>query len=156
MKRLLLIPLLLTLVGCSSTPNGLTETGQIRHIVVIWLKPGADATKVIASTEQLREIPGVVEIGYGRKLASDRAAVDSSYDLALVVTFDSEQSLRAYDNHPIHAKVLEDVIKPHVAKYVIYDSTIDSYSWGKSVDEAIVARRRKAFQQQREIIDRAH
>ncbi len=157
MKRLLilpLLPLLLIFTGCTSTPHGLTETGQIRHIVILWLKPGVDATPVIASMEELRQIPGVIEVGYGRKLASERSVVDSSYDLALVMSFDSEASLRAYDEHPIHKKLVEDVIKPNAAKLAVYDSTIDAYSWGKTVDDDLAERRRKAWKEQQNIVDR--
>ncbi|MBC7784749.1 MAG: Dabb family protein [Burkholderiales bacterium] len=152
---LILIPLLL-LSGCKQYMMGVNSAGQVRHVVVCWLKPGADKAAVIASCSQLREIPGVVDVSVGEKLASDRPAVDSSYDLALVVTFDDERSLRAYDQHPIHLKALDEAVKPNVAKFLIYDSKIMDYGVGKSVDEAVRARRYKAMELQRDIVDRAH
>ncbi len=155
MKKLLLLPLLL-LAGCQSYMLGINSAGQVRHIVICWLKPDANKQAVIQSCNELQKIPGVIDVSIGEKIASERSVVDSSFDLALIVTFDNTESLKAYDQHPIHLKVLNDVVKPNVAKLTIYDSTVAEYTVGTEVTEAIRARRMKAMQLQRDIVDRAH
>ena len=52
-----------------------------------------------------------------------RPVVDSSFDVAVVVTFEDEAALRAYDAHPTHKQAVEEVLRPLVGKLVIYDVT---------------------------------
>lgn len=98
--------------------------GAVKHVLIVWLKsPGDKAArqKVIDSAAALRGIPGVVGIEAGDCLPSDRAVVDSTYDVAVITTFASEQALTAYGPHPVHRQVVRDVIEPNVARYVVYD-----------------------------------
>ena len=102
--------------------------GTVKHVVIAWLKrPGdpADRRKVIDSAAALRTIPGVVAVEAGECLPSDRAVVDSSYDVAIVTTFASRQALHEYGPHPTHQQVVEDVIKPNVQRYVVYDFVLE-------------------------------
>jgi hypothetical protein len=106
------------------TPATKPLAGQIKHVVVMWLKNPGDAAvrkQLIDAKSSLAKIPGVIEVSAGEVVKSDRPVVDSSYDVAYVVTFNNEQSLRAYGPHPIHQKLVEDVIKPNVAKFTVYD-----------------------------------
>ena len=57
----------------------------------------------------------------GECLPSDRAVVDSSYDVALVISFTNERALKAYTADPAHEKLVEEVVKPNVEKYVVFD-----------------------------------
>lgn len=158
MKRLAALSILALLpllsVGCANPLFTVTERGQIRHVVVVWLKPGANADAVIRSAETLRSVPGVVDISVGKKIASDRPVVDSSYDLMLVFTFENEAAMRAYDQSPQHKQVVETVIKPNVAKFVVYDSTIEDYKVGEQVEQDLKEFRRDAYKKQQDIVDR--
>jgi hypothetical protein len=97
---------------------------QVKHIVVCWLKkPGdKDGRKLMLdSREVIKNIPGVVNVSGGECLKSDRSVVDSTYDVALVITFKDEAAMKAYATHPAHQKLIEEVLKPNVEKYVVYD-----------------------------------
>ena len=101
-----------------------TAERPIKHVVVLWLKkPGdKDGRKALVDgKEALLTIPGVVNVAVGECMTSDRKVVDSSYDVAMVVTLQDEAALKAYGPHPVHQKLLADVIKPNVEKYVVYD-----------------------------------
>jgi hypothetical protein len=100
------------------------EGEPVVHVVLVWLKkPGDPAGRdaIVRSSKSLRSIPGVVSVRAGRAIPSDREVVDSSYDVGLVVTFTDEAAMRAYGSHPVHQKVVEEVIKPHVERYRVYD-----------------------------------
>jgi hypothetical protein len=100
---------------------------KVAHVVVAWLKKPGDATArdaIVHSSASLRSIPGVVEVRAGEVIPSSREVVDSTYDIGILVTFRDEAAMRAYGNHPAHQKVVEEVIKPHVERYRVYDFRI--------------------------------
>ena len=45
----------------------------------------------------------------------------STFDVGIVITFTDEPSLRAYDQHPTHKQAVETVLRPLVAKLLVYD-----------------------------------
>jgi hypothetical protein len=143
------------LTGCQSNPIRQSQ-GQVRHVVIAWLKPGADRDKVLASVHELSKIRGVVDYSAGYRIASERPMVDSTYDLAIVLTFDSVESLRAYPNDPVHLRITDQVVKPNVEKFVVYDSTIELYNYGESTDAATRQRRAAALEEQQKLNDRRH
>lgn len=155
MKRLIALSALLLLVtGCANPLFTVTERGQVRHVVVCWLKPDTNADAIVESVQTLRSVPGVIDISVGKKIPSDRPVVDSSYDLMLVFTFQDEAAMRAYDQSPQHKRVVETVIKPNIAKYLVYDSTIEDYKVGSQVEKEVEQFRRDALKKQRDIVDR--
>ncbi len=96
----------------------------------------------------------MIDISVGKKITSDRPVVDSSYDLMLVFTFESEAAMRAYDQSPEHKRVVETVIKPNIARFVVYDSTIEDYKVGEQVEQDLQKFRRDAYKKQQDIVDR--
>jgi len=66
-------------------------------------------------------MPGVVTVSAGTALESDRPVVDSSFDLAIVITFDSEETLKAYLNHPDHKAAVKNTLQPLVKRILVYD-----------------------------------
>ncbi|MGZ8186018.1 MAG: Dabb family protein, partial [Methylobacter sp.] len=48
-------------------------------------------------------------------------AVDDSYDVAISSTFESRQALENYLKNPEHHKVIQELLKPLVEKYKVYD-----------------------------------
>ena len=96
----------------------------VSHVVLMWLKNPGDATavkKIIEASRQFRQIPGVIDIKAGRPLPSTRPVVDSSYDVGLVMTFQDEGALQAYETHPQHVKAVKEVLRPLAAKIQVYD-----------------------------------
>lgn len=129
MKITLLCILISLNIYLSSTnaqePENLSAKSQgISHVVIVWLKdPGNQehTTQIIETTKGFTNIPGVTRVQTGRVVKSIRPVVDSSYDLALTIEFESLEALQAYESHPLHKKAIKEVIKPHVKKFVVYD-----------------------------------
>lgn len=118
--------LLLTIVSCQNAARepSRSRTGEVQHVVICWLKnPGDEAGRhaLMNASRTLNDIPGVTSVRVGRALPSTRPVVDNSYDIAMVMTFKNEQALRAYDEHPLHVSAVRDVLRPLVARYIIYD-----------------------------------
>jgi hypothetical protein len=120
---LMAIALLLAMcLPLSTQANG--ETGSVEHIVVVWLKtPGDRAAqdKVIAASQVLKSIPGVTSLKAGTMIPSERPTVDSSFDIALSVTFTDAKAMQHYLTHPNHIQLVEETLKPLVDKIRVYD-----------------------------------
>jgi hypothetical protein len=126
MRYLPIIPLIFACLSCSNLHSSAARPGRVNHVVVAWLKnPGDenDRQKLIHTSRQFLEIPGVISVSAGRAIPSTRPVVDSSFDVAVVIVFRDEAALRAYDIHPIHKQAVEDVLKPLVKKQIVYDLT---------------------------------
>lgn len=57
----------------------------------------------------------------GTALKSDRPVVDSTFDLAILITFDSEKALQDYLDHPDHKVAVKDTLQPLVKRILVYD-----------------------------------
>ena len=124
-RNLIVVLLLLLSASCQTMTHGRRDAGGVEHIVLCWLKtPGDEAARrrVIDESKAFAGvIPGLLDVSAGAPLPSTRPAVDSSFDVAVVMTFEDEASLRAYDSHPRHKKAVDEVLRPLVARLVIYD-----------------------------------
>jgi hypothetical protein len=54
-------------------------------------------------------------------LPSTRPSVDSTFDVAIVMTFKDMYALEAYTKNPLHLDAVQNTLKPLVARYVVYD-----------------------------------
>lgn len=125
MLRLLVLCLFIT--ACSGHPTSSTDT-LVSHVVIAWLKePGNDDARqqFIDMTKRFADIPGVITQRVGKVLRSDRKVVDSSFDVAAVITFKDQSALTNYLQHPLHKKAIEDVLKPLVQRVIVYDFVSD-------------------------------
>ena len=107
-------------VSCRSPQPAVPVT----HVVICWLKSPGDETgrqRIIEATETLRKIPGVLAVTAGTAVPSTRPIVDSSFDVGIVITFQDEAALRAYETNPIHLKARNEVLRPLAGKLLIYD-----------------------------------
>jgi heme-degrading monooxygenase HmoA len=98
--------------------------GAVNHIVIAWLKQPGDVEarkRFIETTKGFATLPGVIGHRVGPVLPSGRKVADSSFDIAVVITFKDKEALAAYLEHPEHKKGVEDVLKPLVEKVVVYD-----------------------------------
>ena len=122
--QLLLAALLISLLaGCSSQAPQ-PAAAPIQHIVVIWLQDTgnqAHRNRILEASQQLTRIPGIVSVQGGTVIADQRPVVDSSFDLALVIGVEDREALRDYVQHPLHKKLLNEVFKPLIERYRVYD-----------------------------------
>jgi hypothetical protein len=106
-------------------PVAANGDGQpLEHIVIVWLKePGnrAAQNRIIEASEVLTAIPGVVSLKSGTVVTSDRPIVDSSFDVALIITLADEAAMQAYLSHPLHVTLVEETLKPLVERIQVYD-----------------------------------
>ena len=118
MKLIYTLLSLLFLSSCSSTKP---TTGEIKHVVLCWLKQDASPELFIRTVKELKSIPHVKSISTGRKTHSIEPVADNSFDIAFTVTFDSKDKLQSYLQHPLHQQALETVFKPALKKVIVYD-----------------------------------
>lgn len=127
MKALLFALLLSMLPSCAGTCGAKCDTpapGRVQHVVLMWLnEPGnSDArAQLIEASMGLRDIPGVLAVRVGEPLASDRDIVDDSFDVAIVMTLADAVALAAYESHPDHVAAVNEVLRPNVARFLVYD-----------------------------------
>jgi hypothetical protein len=109
----------------STCPFAKHKAGGIEHIVLAWLKhPGnkEEQSKLVAAAKSLKaDIKEVKSLAVGRALPSDRDVVDDSFDIALVMHFDSPEALASYEKNPVHVKAVTDTLKPLTAKILVHD-----------------------------------
>jgi len=94
------------------------------HVVLCWLhEPASEQARqrVIDASIAFERIPGVRSVSAGRPLPSIRPQVDGSYDVGIVMEFESPEALDAYLEHPEHQKATREVLRPLAARVVIYD-----------------------------------
>ena len=95
---------------------------MIRH-VVMWKVAGRSADersearrRVQAAFEGLRgRIQGLTRVEIG----ADVSGVDYACDLVLVADFESDEALRAYAEHPAHARVREELAGLRIARHQV-------------------------------------
>ena len=112
------------LPACQQGKRHPDSTSNVHHVVVCWLNEHGNKEarqKVIEVSRGFSAIPGVIDVRVGRVIPSEREIVDSSFDVAIYLSFENEQKLFEYLNHPIHKKAVEKTLKPLVRKIVVYD-----------------------------------
>jgi len=124
LSRVLLLLGLMVPPYANCAEQGKGVSGQIDHIVIAWLKhTGNDSARrqFVEVTKSLADLPGVLAHDVGVVLPSQRAVVDSSFDVAAVIRFRDRASLMAYLRHPRHKKAVEYVLKPLLDKLLVHD-----------------------------------
>jgi len=112
------------LPACQQGKGHPDSTSNVHHVVVCWLNEHGNKEarqKVIEVSRGFSAIPGVIDVRVGRVIPSEREIVDSSFDVAIYLSFENEQKLFEYLNHPTHKKAVEKTLKPLVRKLVVYD-----------------------------------
>ena len=124
MSLMLVMGLVWVVAGAAGENETSSGDGAVNHIVIAWLKQPGDVEarkRFIETTKGFAKLPGVIGHQVGPVLPSDRKVADSSFDIAVVITFKDKDALAAYLEHPEHKKGLEEVLKPLVEKVVVYD-----------------------------------
>ena len=121
-RRWMTCALLVLVAGCASMQSRPDAT--VTHVVVCWLKNPGDAAsrqRLIDASKEFRTIPGVRGVVTGTVLPGTRPTVESTFDVAVVIDFEDEAALRAYDQHPTHKRAVQEVLQPLVARFIVYD-----------------------------------
>jgi hypothetical protein len=109
--------------GPSTTPEE-HQGGMVHHVVLCWLKDTGNVEHIETIVDQtlgFASQPGIVSVVAGTSLASDRPLVDDSFDVGLIMVFESQESLAAYLADPEHQRATEEILRPLVDRLVIYD-----------------------------------
>jgi hypothetical protein len=89
-----------------------TATTGLIHMVYFWPREGAGPEDAAALAEGARRnlsgIPGVLRLAIGRPAGTERAVVDNSYGVALLVEFADAAAEAAYQVHPDHVRFVEE------------------------------------------------
>lgn len=99
----------------------------VMHVVLVWLKQPQNPVhraQIIAGTQKLREVPGVLDLQVGEVITSDRNVVEDSYDVALTLRFASLQALNDYLGHPLHQSTVKTEFVPIMDHYRVFDFTV--------------------------------
>ena len=115
--------ILLCSFGCI-TVQDVENKRAIQHVVLCWLKEPGNAehrNQIIEISKTFRKIPGVLEVRVGRVIKSDRAIVDDSFDVGILVIVPDAKRLQEYLDHPIHQDAKRDILLPLVKKVLVYD-----------------------------------
>ena len=92
------------------------------HHVHLWLKDKADKQQLLDGLNTLLPIQHIREIHIGVPAETFRSVVDRSYDVSLLILFDSPEAQEAYQVDPTHVLFAENYAKPLCSKVVVSDS----------------------------------
>jgi len=92
------------------------------HHVHFWLKDKADKQQLLDGLNLLLPIPYIREIHIGVPAETFRSVVDRSYDVSLLLLFDTPEAQEAYQVDPTHVIFAENYAKPLCSKVVVSDS----------------------------------
>lgn len=122
MKNGVFLAILVLCTACASVPP---KTGAVHHLVFVWLKPEyknqAYVNTLQAETLKLAKIPGVVSLSAGKAIASQRPIVDDSFDLGVIMTFQSVEQMNQYLQHPQHQSFVNQYVKGKAERLTVYD-----------------------------------
>ena len=82
---------------------------MIKHIVLLKFKPEATAEQRREVIEDLRALPGQIDVIREYEAGEDVLKSPRSWDAALVGTYDSLEALKTYSDHPAHLAVVQKI-----------------------------------------------
>lgn len=111
--------------GCALWPGAQSApAAPLTHIVMIWLNSPGDAAareRIVVGSEELRQIPGLLSLRVANPVASDRAVVEDSFDLALVMEFADRQAMQDYLTDPRHVEAVKTRFVPVMDRFRVID-----------------------------------
>lgn len=125
-----LIPALLLSACATTQPPSVSNEAphRLHHLAIVWLKqPGNDELRrqYIEASRGLVKLPGVLayDVGTPAQIQRQRvnAALDESYDVAISAVYENQAALEAFLRHPDYVKIAQQVLRPLVDKYRVYD-----------------------------------
>jgi hypothetical protein len=69
------------------------------------------------------EISQIQHLSVGPAVPSERPIVDDSFDVGLVMRFNSKADMDAYEKHPVHVNAVKEVqtLMPLAKRLLVYD-----------------------------------
>lgn len=102
--------------------------GRFIHMVFFWLKESTDVDEFIKITEGfVTQIDEVNSYYIGKPAGTPREVVDNSYQVSLVVTFNSKEEQNVYQDHAVHVQYVVDN-KDKWNRVQVYDSWGEVYA----------------------------
>jgi hypothetical protein len=105
----------------------MAETARFNHSVYFWLREGGtqeDANRLAEGCRKyLTGIPGVERIEIGFPAGTQRAVVDNSYGVALLIQFADAAAHDLYQDHPDHHRFIE-ACQSLWSRVQIYDALV--------------------------------
>jgi len=92
------------------------------HHVHFWLKNKEDKAKLIEGLELLKPITHIRDMHIGVPADTNRAVIDSSYDVSLLLLFNTLEEEEAYQFDPTHVIFAEQYAKPLCSKVLVLDN----------------------------------
>ncbi|MEO7214786.1 MULTISPECIES: Dabb family protein [Mucilaginibacter] len=92
------------------------------HHVHFWLTNKADKDKLIEGLKTLIPIPHIRQIHIGVPAETFREVIDRSYDVSLLLLFDSPEAQEAYQVDATHQIFANEYAKVLCSKVVVQDS----------------------------------
>ena len=93
---------------------------QLVHVVLVDWGAAAEAAQEADDLvdRHLLALPGIVTLDRGGSVSGE--GLESGFDWALVIRFESEQALADYLPHPEH-RIVGDHLQRHAARLVVFD-----------------------------------
>jgi hypothetical protein len=123
-KWLVAVLSVLVAAGCATTSHDRNDAQAVSHLVLCWLKDPGNADhrrRIIERSKGFRFMQGVLTVSTGEVVESERAIVDDSFDVGIVIRFASRADMQRYLDHPLHAAAVKEVIDPLTRKIIVYD-----------------------------------
>ncbi|SMC19079.1 Stress responsive A/B Barrel Domain [Desulfacinum hydrothermale DSM 13146] len=95
---------------------------MIKHVVLLKFKPGVTEEDVESLEKGLDALPGAIPEILSYDFGRDIVRSERSFDFGLVSSFKDLESLKRYQVHPEHVKVLE-IVKRICDQIVAVDFT---------------------------------
>ena len=92
------------------------------HHVHFWLKNKEDKQQLIDGLNTLIPISHIRDIHIGVPTDTNRDVIDRSYDVSLLILFDTPEAQDAYQVDPTHVLFADNYAKPLCSKVVVADS----------------------------------
>ena len=92
------------------------------HHVHFWLNDKADKQQLIDGLNTLQPIVHIRDIHIGVPANTNRDVIDRSYDVSLLLLFDTPAAQDAYQTDPTHVNFAENYAKPLCSRVVVQDS----------------------------------
>ncbi|WP_309382939.1 Dabb family protein [Cerasicoccus frondis] len=147
----IIIGLFMALAGCQTMPTAdLSNGGHVYHFVAVSLKDPADSEareRIAEQSEAWKDYPGVISVAHGVGIPGERKVVQN-YDYGVLMVFESEAALRAYEQDPTHQEAIRTILAPVASNVQVYDfQTPESPRGGLTREEL----RKRQYQHYREM-----
>ncbi len=95
-----------TFSSCRPTAGLLSLASMIRHVVFFKFKPEAGASKRMSVLDDLRALPGKIDVIRSFEVGEDIVHSARAWDVVEIATYDDLEALETYSRHDDHVEVV--------------------------------------------------